>query len=155
MVTLFGGQGGSMKTYMKPVVKAGERFFVIRSGSEFMSQGGASDDVVVSDAGMVPESDVTSASDVTSGQGAEFLVGVSVADGRERVLPVCGPVAGKDFRDGAVGFEVLRELKRDGDVFVLHGVVTCEGGVETVTVWSTEVHVMPERVEVLRWRSRR
>ena len=138
-----------MNTDMKPVVKAGERFFVIRSGSEFSAQGGASDDVVVSDAGMVPESGAS------TGQVAEFLVGVSVADGRERVLPVCGPVAGKDFRDGAVGFEVLRELKRDGDVFVLHGVVTCEGGVETVTVWSTEVHVMPERVEVLRWRSRR
>lgn len=153
MVTPFGGQGGSMNTDMKPVVKAGERFFVIRSGSEFSAQGGASDDVVVSDAGVI--ADVTVESGVTSGQVAEFLVGVSVADGRERVLPVCGPVAGKDFRDGAVGFEVLRELKRDGDVFVLHGVVTCEGGVETVTVWSTEVHVMPERVEVLRWRSRR
>ncbi|WP_407542147.1 hypothetical protein Q0M94_17930 (plasmid) [Deinococcus radiomollis] len=143
-----------MKVYLRP----GEKFYVIRSGaqeldpvlasdlsgvSSVVSMALIGDDVVVSAGG----SEVVNASP-EDGQVAEFLLGVSVEDGRERLLPVSIASAPLAEWQGAVALEVLRELRRERDVFVLHGVVNRVGGVESVTVWSAEVHVTPARVEL-------
>ncbi|WP_407542146.1 hypothetical protein Q0M94_17925 (plasmid) [Deinococcus radiomollis] len=161
-----------MKIFLKPSVKPSEKFFVIRSeaagsaraevpevcevvgvlntgllagmvaAARFGFRSG--DDVVVS-----PVSEVTPVeSEVSVSQVAEFLLGVSVEDGRERLLPVSVPSAPLAEWQGAVALEVLRELRRGRDVFVLHGVVNRVGGVESVTVWGAEVHVTPARVEL-------
>ena len=149
------GSGAGMRIYLKPSVKPSEKFFVIRSGAVALDAADVSDplsavsraligdDVVVSAGGSVL---VTAAPE--EGQVAEFLLGVSVEAGRERLLPVSVASAPLAEWQGAVALEVLRELRRERDVFVLHGVVNRVAGVESVTVWSAEVHVMPARVEV-------
>ena len=126
------GEGLGMKTFLKPSVKASEKFFVVLEEPVVAPGVGSGDDVVA------------------SVQVGEFLLGVSVLGGVERVLPVGRGVgaSGSEW-SGAVGVEVLRELGREKDVFVLHGVVECVGGVERVVVWSAEVHVNPARVAAM------
>jgi len=130
-----------MNFFLKPSVKPSERFFVSREAAvpdlaTVVAEPTRGDDVVVSAGGVEQD-----------GRVAEFLVGVSVESGRERLLKVSVP-GSADAWNGAVALELQRELKRGHDVFVLHGVVSRVAGAEVVTVWSVEVHVMPNRLSV-------
>jgi len=132
-----------MKFFLKPSVKPSERFFVSREAGASAAEEGnmpvsasVSDDVVVSAGGVEQDGSVV-----------EFLLGVSMESGRERLLKVSVP-GSADAWNGAVALELQRELKRGHDVFVLHDVVSRLAGVEAVTMWSVEVHVVPDRVSI-------
>ena len=129
-----------MKIYLKPPVRAGERFFVIRAERTEEQGSETGDDVRTERGGEVSRE--VSGSEVR----AEFLLGLSVQDGQSRLMRISGSAG--DSWNGAVALETQRELRRGRDVFVLHGVITGEGAHEAVTVWSAELHVMPGRTEL-------